>query len=266
MIITAGCGISQSGWQKWPTWPKYVDMVTDHINVGAPAAGNHFIGLAAMRKISQTNASHAIVTWTSYEKLDLYVDSFEIANEISNYPTRNFLINMDGETVNSKGWWPSSVSNDNHIKTSYARWQSDTLHAYITLQSIYSLQIFCKSRNVKLKQYLSYALPLDRWSQDPELSWLFNLIDWTALDSKVLADDYYHSRFREYQLIKSYGLIPTAPWHINFFVDDILPWLADNDLVRKNVNWNKLMKAAEQLAEKIKNEDINTSEQEQSSD
>ena len=263
MLVTAGCGISQSSWSRWPTWPVFADMVTKHVNVGAPAAGNHFISLAAMRKITQTSATHAIVTWTSYEKLDVFVDDDDIAREIRSYPTRNFLINMDGKTIDFKGWWPSSVSIDNDIKKSYTRWQSNTWHAYITLQSILSLQLFCKSRNIHLKQFLSYALPIERWRSDVELSWLVELIDWSKIDQKILADDYFNSRYMQHQLSKSYGLVPTAAWHTNFFVNDILPWLTEHGLIKKQINWGKIVDASEELAIKIKNEDINNSQQEQ---
>lgn len=250
MLITAGCGISQQSWPEWPTWPKYCSMVTDHCNIGGPAAGNQFISLSLMKKITELKPNCVIVTWSTYEKLDVFVDNAKIANEIATYPTRNFLLDFDGKVVKNQGWWPSSVSYDNPIKESYKRWQSNTLHAIITLQGVYMIQEICKKNNIPLYQFMSYDWPLNEWKTNDNTAWLYNLIDWNTFDSKILANDYFNSKWRNYQIGNDFGLIPTAGWHAEFFTNHIFDIIKKHCSV-KDINLIKLMEAATVLTEKI---------------
>ena len=59
----------------------------------------------------------AIIVWTSYPKIDLYIESQDIVDEIQTYESRNFVLNKVGRVVkNAPAWWPSSVSGGNRIK------------------------------------------------------------------------------------------------------------------------------------------------------
>lgn len=255
MIITAGCGISQQNWEKWPTWPKYCSMATDHINFGLPAAGNYLIGLSLLKGLQETTPAAVIVTWTSHNKLDIYVDNLTLAEEIQTYPTRNFLINWQGHTQ-KLGWWPSSVSDDNLIKQNYSKWANETSYALTTLQSVFMIQEYCVKNKIPLYQYMSYEWPLDDWKNNSEVSWLYSMINWEAFNLKILSQDYYNSKWRDYQVTNNFGLIPTAGWHAEFFINDILPVISKHVNV-KNIKLDKLIEAATVLSRKIYDEDSN---------
>jgi len=262
LLVTTGCGISQSSWAKWPTWPKYCNMVCDHINLGAPAVGNHYIALSLLKYVSQVKPDCIIITWTSYNKLDIFVEDAELAENIHNYPSRNFLVNWNGSVVSGpNAWWPSSVSNDNPIKHAYAKQASDKFHALTTLQSVLLIQQHCKTNSIPLYQYMSYEWPLEEWSRDTDINWLYNMIDWTAFEQKSLANDYYHSRWIKYQHNEQYGLIPTAGWHAEFFKSDILPILVKHFNIRP-IKIDNLIDAARILSKKLYDENTDNTKQE----
>ena len=73
-LLTAGCGISQASFPHWPTWVKYPEMTHNlsHINVGGPASGNEFIAHNVIANLEDVDC--AIIVWTNYAKIDLYIE------------------------------------------------------------------------------------------------------------------------------------------------------------------------------------------------
>lgn len=234
-------------------------MVCEHRNLGAPAVGNHYIALSLLRYISLHKPTCVIVTWTSHDKLDVFVEDPALAEEIQTYPSRNFLVDWDGDVIDTNNaWWPSSVSKDNPIKLAHGRWASDKFYAMTTLQSVMMVQQYCKTNSIPLYQYMSYEWPLESWQTDPHVNWLHDMIDWSAFGKKILADDYYASEWMQYQHRKKYGLIPTAGWHAEFFSNDILPILRQHFTIG-NIKVDQLVDAARSLSQKLYDEDTNNS-------
>lgn len=224
--------------------------------------GNHYIALSLLRYVSLHKPTCVIVTWTSYDKLDVFVQDAALAEEIQTYPSRNFLVDWQGEVVkDNNSWWPSSVSQDNPIKYAYAKWASDKFHALTTLQSILMVQQHCKTHNIPLYQYMSYEWPLEQWQSDVDLHWLYDLIDWSVFGSKILANDYSASEWIKYQHAQDYGLIPTAGWHAEFFRNDIMPILHKHFDIRP-IKTDRLIDAARTLSQKVYDEDRDKSQQE----
>ena len=116
-LLTAGCGISQISFPHWPTWVKYPSITHDleHVNIGGPASGNEYIAHNVIKNLDDVDC--AIIVWTSYPKIDLYIESQDIVDEIKTYESRNFVLNKIGRVVqNAPAWWPSSVRGGNRIK------------------------------------------------------------------------------------------------------------------------------------------------------
>jgi hypothetical protein len=228
-LITAGCGISQLGFDKWPTWPKYTVLThqCEHLNVGGPASGNEHIARSVVRAIYENDVSCLIVVWTSYDKLDVYVEDADKEQQIKSFPTRNFLINYQGKIINSPGWWPSSVSDDNLFKKSYKETIESNTYYYIrTLESILSVQNLCRIKNIPCYMFLGYDFNFEYIKQSSELNYLYAAIDWTVFaTTESLENNYVNSKWFKYNTTKVNGMIPVAGWQYDFYVSKIMPLL-----------------------------------------
>lgn len=259
MLITAGCGISQITWPEWPTWPKYCRMLFDceHVNVGAPAAGNWYILNSTMKAIAnhEDSVTCVIVTWTNHEKLDLFVDSSNPIDDIRNFNSRNWILNWKGELTDSdKGWWPSSVSDDNYFKEAYRPWQNTIQHALTTFHCILQLEQFCKQRNIPLYNFMSYDLNLDYYRNDPDVSWIVKRINWDNWPTvEPLVYHYHHSKWFSFEITNQQGFIPVAGWHWEAFSTYFMPILKKHFILR-NINTEKIEHAAMHITRKKFNE------------
>ena len=228
-LITAGCGISQIGFGKWPTWPKYCVLTHDciNLNVGGPASGNEHIARSIIRTIYENNIDSVIVVWTSHDKLDVHVEDPNKEAQIKNFPSRNFLINYRGKTVDAPGWWPSSVSNDNIFKKGYKETLESQTYYYIkTLESIITVQNLCKLKNIPCYMFLGYNFNFKEIVDNPELNYLYSAIDWNMFVSLTPLDtDYEDSTWFNYSTTKTHGMVPVAGWHYEFYIKYILPIL-----------------------------------------
>lgn len=238
-LITAGCGISQLGFDKWPTWPKYcmLSHECEHINVGGPASGNEHIARSVNRVIYQQDPNCVIVVWTGYDKLDVYVEDYAKELQIKNFPTRNFLINHLGKIVNAPGWWPSSVSDDNPFKKFYKEiLESETYYYIKTLESILSVQNLCKLKHIPCYMFLGYDLDFAYITNNEELKYLHDAIDWAMFVTlDPLEDDFEKSPWFQYNTTKEHGMIPVAGWHYEFYNKQIIP-LLDQHYTQRNLD------------------------------
>ena len=237
-LITAGCGLSQQGFDKWHTWPKYCVLThqCEHVNVGGPASGNEHIARSIIRSIYDQKPDCVVVTWTSYNKLDVYVEDVAKELQIKNFPTRNFLINYLGKTVGSPGWWPSSVSDDNLFKKFYKETLESKTYYYIkTLESILSVQNLCKLQSIPCYMFLGYGFDFDYIKESDELVYLHNAIDWEQFVTMQSLDCHYEqSDWFKFNSTKQHGMIPVAGWHYRFYTENILPIL-DNHYTRRDL-------------------------------
>jgi hypothetical protein len=243
-LITAGCGISQLGFDKWPTWPKYSVLThqCDHVNVGGPASGNEHIARSISRAIYENDTACLIVVWTAYDKLDVYIEEKSKELQIKNFPSRNFLINYQGKTVSAPGWWPSSVSDDNIFKKLYKETIESKTYYYIrTLESILSVQTLCKLRNIPCYMFLGYNFDFDYIKETDELKYLYTEIDWNMfVTMDPLEDNYIRSSWIEYSTTKANGMIPVAGWHYDFYVREIMPLLSKHFSMRELAKFDAL--------------------------
>lgn len=258
MLITAGCGISQITWPEWPTWPKYCKITheCDHINLGGPGSGNWYIMNSTMRSIAENeNVDGVVVTWTNHDKLDLFLDDSNPIEDVRNFKSRNWILNWNGElTDDNSGFWPSSVSDDNYFKKSYIPWQNDINHALVTFQCILTLSQFCKQKNIPLYNFMSYDLEIEKFANNENTSWLVNSIDWNSWPTlEPLALDYYNSKWFDYEVTKTQGLIPVAGWHWEIYQKHFVPIL-NKHYKQKNINKEKLTKYVGELTRKKYNE------------
>ena len=244
-LLTAGCGISQSSFPHWPTWVKYPEITHDlqHINVGGPASGNEFIAHNVIKNLD--NIECAIIVWTSFPKIDLYIESQETVDEIKTYDTRNFLLNDIGRVVeNAPAWWPSSVSGGNRIKDWYYKNIYSNSHQIDkNLINIAAVQKALDSRNIDYYMFLGYDSPMEKASQ-----YGIDLDKFVTLQS--MYDNYYSSDWqKKYSTTNEYGLVPVAGWHWQFYKDYIINIL-DKKFKRKNVNMEKISEGVQAITEK----------------
>lgn len=227
-LITAGCGISQQGFDKWPTWPKYCILTHNctHMNVGGPASGNEHIARSVCRAIYEdsNNIGAVIVTWTSYNKLDVYVEDYSKELQINNFPSRNFLIDYTGKLVKSPGWWPSSVSDDNLWKQWYKSTLESKTYYYIkTLESILQVQNLCSIKQIPCYMFFGYQLDIDYIKSNDELLYLYNAINWKLfVELTPIDDNYKNSKWFAYNTTGANGLVPVASWHYEFYTNKII--------------------------------------------
>jgi len=228
-LITAGCGISQQGFDKWPTWPKYCMLTHEcsNVNVGGPASGNEHISRSIIRSIYDQTPECVIVVWTSHNKLDVYVEDFSKELQIKNFPTRNFLIDYCGKITNAPGWWPSSVSDDNHFKKLYKETLESEIYYYIrTLESVLAVQNLCKLKNIPCYMFLGYDWDFIKISTNLETSYLYHAIDWNMfVTTENLESNYEESEWFNYNTTKKHGMIPVAGWHYDFHATQIISLL-----------------------------------------
>lgn len=228
-LITAGCGISQQSFDKWPTWPKFCTLThhCDHINVGGPASGNEHIARSICRVIYETEVDCVIVAWTNHNKLDVYVEDFSKHLQIKNFPTRNFLINYLGKIVEAPGWWPSSVSDDNLFKKRYKETiESETYYFIRTLESILTVQNLCKLKSIPCYMFFGYEFDFGFINKSPELKYLYDAIDraqFVSLDP--LENNFEKSDWFKYNTSQQHGMIPVAGWQYEFYIRQIIPLL-----------------------------------------
>ena len=187
----------------------------------------------------------AIIVWTSYPKIDLYIESQDIVDEIQTYESRNFVLNKVGRVVkNAPAWWPSSVSGGNRIKD----WInknifSDTYQVDKTLIQIAGVQKALENKNIDYHMFLGYNLPLDKAGQ-----YGINLERFVTLES--MYDNYFSSDWQKnYSTTNEYGLVPVAGWHWQFYNEYIFKIL-DARFKRKDVDLEKITKGVQELTEK----------------
>jgi hypothetical protein len=191
-LLTAGCGNSQSSFQYWPTWVKYPEITheLEHINVGGPASGNEFIAQNVIKNIKGIDC--AIVVWTGYPKMDFYIESQEIVDEIGSYPTRNFVLNDKGLVIkHAPAWWPSSVSGENRIKD----WVNSNIYSKAqqldqTLMLIAGTQKALEHNNIDYYMFLGDDIPLEK---SPEYG--IDLNKFVTL--KTMREDYLTSHWQK---------------------------------------------------------------------
>ena len=244
-LLTAGCGISQTSFQHWPTWVRYPDITheLEHINIGGPASGNEFIAQNVIKNIKGIDC--AIIVWTSYPKMDFYIESQDIVNEIGSYNTRNFVLNDKGRVIkDAPAWWPSSVSGENRIKD----WInknifSDKQQLDQTLMLIAGTQRALEHNNVDYYMFLGYDIPLQKSDE-----YGIDLQKFVTLES--MYDDYFSSHWQKnYSTTRGYGLVPVAGWHWEFYKKFIIKIL-DENFRNKKIDLVKIDKAVQTITEK----------------
>lgn len=250
-LLTAGCGISQLSFQHWPTWVKYPEITHDleHLNVGGPASGNEYIAQNIVKNIK--GIDYAIIVWTSYPKMDFYIESQNVINEISTYPTRNFVLDDKGLVIKkAPAWWPSSVSGENRIKD----WVNNNIYSDAqqldkTLMMIAGVQRSLQHNGIDYSMFLGYDIPLENAEQ-----YGIDLNKFVTLNT--MYDDYYSSQWqKKYSTSHEYGLVPVAGWHWEFhkkYIMDIL----DKNFIKRNVDLEKIERAVMRLTEKKYNEGL----------
>lgn len=244
-LLTAGCGISQASFPHWPTWVRYPEVTHDltHVNVGGPASGNEYIAHNVIANLHDVDC--AIIIWTNYPKIDLYIESQEIVDEIKTYDTRNFLLNGIGRVVqDAPAWWPSSVSGGNRIKD----WinkniYSDTYQIDKSLMHISAVQRALENKKIDYYMFLGYNLPLGKAEQ-------YGIDLKRFVTTQSLYDNYYSSDWqKKFSNTNEYGLVPVAGWHWEFYNQYIYEILEKN-FKRKNVDLEKITSTVKDLTEK----------------
>lgn len=245
-LLTAGCGISQYSFQYWPTWVKYPAIThnVDHINIGGPASGNEFLAHNIIKNLKDTEYKCAIIMWTSYKKIDLYIESQDIIDQIKTYNTRNFVLNDKGLVIDiAPAWWPSSVSGDNRIKN----WINNNIYSDVyqldkTLMCISSVQRALEQNRVNYYMFFGYNIPLEHAK-----NYGIDLDKFVTLES--LYDNYYSSHWTKYSTTKQYGLVPVAGWHWDFYQKYIYKILNEY-FQKKDVDLDKMSQAVFQITKK----------------
>ena len=239
MIVTAGCGISQSSFEHWPTWTKYIDLTHNvkHKNIGGPAAGNEFIGESVIQAINDQNVDTVIITWTDCSKIDFYIEDQQVGKQILSFPSRNWLIDHNGKIQNTvPNWWPSSVTNDNDPKKVYNKFfnnkfqQKSRLLTYIKL-----IQDICSQRNINCVMFFSYKTDctqsdFDRYNIDTDF----------FPTTEPLANNFFNGKWRKYQTTDKFGLVPVAGWHWEIYKKYILSILDSRYTRNTKINLDKL--------------------------
>ena len=244
-LLTAGCGISQASFPHWPTWVKYPEMTHNlsHINVGGPASGNEFIAHNVIANLEDVDC--AIIVWTNYAKIDLYIESQDIVDEIKTYDTRNFLLNRFGRVIqDAPAWWPSSVSGGNRIKDWInSNIYSDAYQVDKSLMHISGVQKALESKNIDYFMFFGYDLPLTNAEQ-----YGIDLKRFVTLQS--LYDNYFSSDWqKKFSTTNEYGLVPVAGWHWEFY-NQYIYGILNKNFQKKNVDLQKITSAVNEITAK----------------
>lgn len=243
MIVTAGCGISQSSFQHWPTWTKYIDLTHDvvHKNIGGPAAGNEFIGESVIQSINDHNVDTVIITWTDCSKVDFFVEDHNIGEKILKFPSRNWLIDYNGKIQNTvPNWWPSSVTDDNEPKKVYNSFFSNKFQQKSRLLTyVKIIQDICKQRNINCVMFFSYKTGCNQADFD---RYAISTENFPTMEP--LANNFFDGAWKKYQTTNKFGLVPVAGWHWEFYTTYILPILDSRFPRHKKINLDKIKQYA----------------------
>jgi hypothetical protein len=207
-LITSGCGISQKYFPHYPIWTHFPKLTyqLEHISVGAPAAGNEFIGRILKKHIYENNHNDlaVIAQWTAFGKADIFVEDQELLDEISNYETRNFINDLDANTHNYRGFWASSVSKDNNIKQNYNKVFNSKIYRYLKdVEYILDIQTLCKAYNIPYLFLLGYDYDTDFMENCSELKHLLPAFNNASFSSNL---GYTTSIMDHYKTSDSYHL------------------------------------------------------------
>ena len=152
-ILTSGCGITFPG--ERPTWVNVLKICGLNItDLSGPAISNTLILNQLVSECTKTRYDYVICQLTSKRKLDIELNE-QNKKYMDSDPLRNFSY---------KGFWPSSVSEDNEIKQMYYKYlYSPKLDEDDTILKLLLLQHICKQHQTELFIMQGYKM---HWTND----------------------------------------------------------------------------------------------------
>lgn len=231
-LITAGCGISQRDFKHYPIWVHFPTLThkLKHISIGGPAVGNEYIGRTCKKHILENlDVEAVIIQWTSIGKLDLFVENKETLAQIKDFNLRNFIVDMNATVVDSKGFWPSSHSNDNIIKEVYNSVFKSNIYEHMKdLEQILDIQTLCELHGIPYYFFFGYAFDFDFIKETPELQHLYYNINWNKfITPKPIYEIYKESEEFELDVFDKDAryMSPNSAFQIDFYIQNIAPIL-----------------------------------------
>jgi len=231
-LITSGCGISQREFKHYPIWVHFPTLThkLKHISIGGPAVGNEYIGRTCKKHILEnTDVDAVIIQWTSIGKLDLFVEDEDTLFQIKNFNLRNFVVDMDANVVDGRGFWASSSSDDNMLKELYNDIFRSRIYEHMRdLEQILDVQNLCELRNIPYYFFFGYSFDFDFIKETPELQYLYNNIKWNKfVTHEAIYDTYKESEEFELDVFDKdpQYMSPNSAFQIDFYIKNITPIL-----------------------------------------
>ena len=193
-ILTSGCGITFPG--ERPTWVNVLKICGLNItDLSGPAISNTLILNQLVSECTKTRYDYVICQLTSKRKLDIELNK-QNKKYMDSDPLRNFSY---------KGFWPSSVSEDNEIKQMYYKYlYSPKLDEDDTILKLLLLQHICKQHQTELFIMQGYKM---HWTND--------LIQNINMDFEfVIEDDYKQSKFYKEHDFTNSNTVPNKFYQI----------------------------------------------------
>jgi hypothetical protein len=151
LVISDGNGV-ETDFEKWP---RLLGILLSQnfniINRSQIGASNEFILLQLAEALEHNHIDHAIIQWTTAQRLDLLIDDFwhEQRKQDPKY-------SFNTATSNGQDWWITSGSHNSYIREYHTRyikpWQADQ-RTYSTMLSGAKL---LESKNIDYKFSLCY--------------------------------------------------------------------------------------------------------------
>ena len=217
-IVTSGCSFSARPGMTWPYAVRDELNVTTHV-MGCPSAGNTWIATSAIYKAQMLLEAGVpacdilmIISWSSIDRLDVFVDSTTIeldkdlhsvvnlpensgANPANFHeielPTQSFTTQFPGYVLGSAGC-TFKRPGINTFKRRLLRFYTDQGLAITSYDNFLRLQWFCQSKGITLVNHTFSDLmhyPASAWTGIPmvptkdtmlPISELSRLIDWNT--------------------------------------------------------------------------------------
>jgi hypothetical protein len=145
-VVFSGASITNSPWYTWKDFTIERYHIQNPVENSHRGVGNEFIINSTIQKCQEHANPFVVAMLTNIDKWDWYVqDSTECMriNAHEKHPVRNLQGSISIGGFWSTGSWFPGVKE--HYKKHY---YSQDYFAFKTLQNIYCLQQFCKSKNI----------------------------------------------------------------------------------------------------------------------
>jgi hypothetical protein len=145
-VIFSGASITNSPWYTWKDFVIERYGIENPIENAYKGIGNEFIVNSTIQKCQEHENPFVIVMLTNIDKWDWYVQDSAECTRINKYE-KHTVRNLKG-SVSIEGFWSTGSWFPGAKEYYKQHYYSQDYFAFKTLQNIYCLQQFCKSKKI----------------------------------------------------------------------------------------------------------------------